>query len=69
MKRGKPSPIRDVGGLPTYGWNVPTSNGGGRPFGGGGNKPPWGGSVGLPRSGNSGPPEDRNPRSYNTRPA
>jgi hypothetical protein len=36
-RRGKPSPIKDVGGLFTCGWNVPTSNSGGEPFGGGGN--------------------------------
>jgi hypothetical protein len=35
-RKGKPSPIGHVNGLPTNGQNVPTNNDGGEPFGGGG---------------------------------
>ncbi len=38
-QRGRPSLIRDGGGLPIGGQNVPISNNGGRPFLVGGNGP------------------------------
>jgi len=55
-QRGIPSPIRDDGGLPTNGCNVPISNDSGGPFDIGGNGPPRGGGNRSLRA--------QNPRSY-----
>ncbi len=52
-KRGKPSPIGNVGGLLNSGQVVLTSKGGAKPFGSGGNNFPRGGDS-LPRGGSSG---------------
>ncbi len=63
QKENMTSLIRDVGGLPTDGWIVPTNNDGDKPFNGGGNQPwrgsvdgpPWGDNNYPPWSGSDGP--------------
>jgi hypothetical protein len=63
-QRGIPSPIRDDGGLPTNGWNVPISNDNGGPFDIGGNGPLGGDSNSPPRGGGNRSLRAQNPRSY-----
>ncbi len=60
-RRGKPSPIGNVGRLLTSGQIVPTNKGGGKPLSSGGNRPPRGGGDGLPKGGGNGPLRDQNP--------
>jgi hypothetical protein len=55
QRKGKPSPIRDVGRPPTGGQDAPINNDGGGPFGGGNDGPPRGVGNGLLGSGGSGP--------------
>jgi len=56
QRKGKPSPIGDVGRPPNGRQDVPINNGGDGPFGGGNDGPPrGGGSHDLLGSGGSGP--------------